>query len=121
MSDDAKLPIEELLAPLPGDSPIGKNLRADDSIDPALRTVRDLGKDAIKKERDAGNAGEDPSFAGLSDWRSVSDECQAILREQSKDVEVAALLVEAQVRTAGIGGLADGLALVSGLVEQYWP
>ncbi len=121
MSDANELPIEELLAPIAGDAPVGKNLRADDSIDPALRTVRDLAKDAVKKERDAGNAGEDPSFAGLSEWRSASEECQTILREMSKDVEVAALIVEASVRTDGMAGLASGLELVAGLAERYWP
>jgi len=120
MSDANVLPIEELLAPLAGDSPAGKNLRAEDSIDPALRIVRDLAKDAVKKERDAGNAGEDPSFAGLAEWRSASEESQTILREVSKDVEVAAIIVEASVRTDGLAGLASGLELVAGLAEQYW-
>ena len=120
MSDANVLPIEELLAPIAGDTPAGKNLRAEDSIDPALRTVRDLAKDAVKKERDAGNAGEDPSFAGLTEWRSASEEGQTILREVSKDVEVAAIIVEAGVRTDGLAGLASGLELVAGLVEQYW-
>jgi type VI secretion system protein ImpA len=121
MADTNELPIEQLLAPIPGDAPAGKNLRADDSIDPALRTARDLAKDAIKKERDAGNAGDDPSFAGISEWRSASEECQTILRDLSKDIEVGAIIVEASVRTDGLAGLAGGLELVAGLAEQYWP
>ena len=120
MPDATTLPLEELLAPLPGDSPIGGNLRADDTIDPALRSIRDLAKQATYKERKAGDAGEDPTYAALSDWQQIVDESQQVLREASKDLEVSALLVEALVRTSGLAGLADGLTLAAELSERYW-
>jgi type VI secretion system protein ImpA len=120
MSDDAPLPIADLIAPLEGDSAVGANLRADDSVDPALREVRDLAKQATYEERKAGDLGNDPTYAALSQWRSVSEQCQAILREQSKDFEVSALLVEAEVRTSGLAGMASGFELVAVLAEHYW-
>ena len=114
------MPIAELAAPLPGDSAIGRNLRADDSVDAALREVRDLAKQATYEERKAGDLGNDPTYAALSQWRSVTEQCQAILREQSKDLEVCAMLVEAEVRTSGLAGLASGLDLVAELAQRYW-
>ncbi|KMO40351.1 hypothetical protein VQ03_14210 [Methylobacterium tarhaniae] len=40
---------------------------------------------------------------------------------RSKDLEVAAWLVEALVRLEGFSGLATGFALIDGLVDRYWP
>ncbi len=121
MSDESPLPIDELIAPLAGDTPVGMNLRTDDAIDDALREVRDLAKQAAYEERKAGDLGNDPTYAALSQWRSVSEKCQTILREQSKDLEVSALLVEAEVRASGLAGLAAGLQVVATLAENYWP
>jgi type VI secretion system protein ImpA len=120
MFDESPLPIDELLAPLSGDSAVGANLRTDDSIDPALREVRDLAKDAISAEKSAQNTGGDFAAAGLTHWRTATENCQRILREQSKDLEVGAILVEAEIRTGGLEGLASGLDLVAQLAERYW-
>lgn len=121
MSDESPLPIDDLIAPLAGDAPVGMNLRTDDTIDDALREVRDLAKQAAYEERKAGDLGNDPTYAALPQWRAVSEKCQAILREQSKDLEVSALLVEAEVRASGLAGLAAGLQVVATLAENYWP
>jgi type VI secretion system protein ImpA len=115
------LPIEELLAPVNEESPCGQSLRlADDAVATELRDVRDLAWAATKLERKAGDAGEDPTFAASAEWGRLKDQCCALLREKSKDLEVTAVLVEAQVRIAGVAGLADGFSLVNQLVERYW-
>ncbi len=43
-----------------------------------------------------------------------------LLAEQSKDLEIAAWLVEALVRKHGYAGLRDGFRLIRGLVEHFW-
>jgi type VI secretion system protein ImpA len=39
---------------------------------------------------------------------------------RSKDLRVGVYLARAAVRTGGLEGLADGLAVLAGLVEQFW-
>jgi type VI secretion system protein ImpA len=43
-----------------------------------------------------------------------------LLVEQTKDLEIAAWLTEALVRSHGMSGLAAGSRLIGGLAEQYW-
>jgi type VI secretion system protein ImpA len=54
------------------------------------------------------------------DWKSVSTLAIKALTESSKDLEIAAYLIEALCRTQGFAGLRDGFKLVHGLAEQYW-
>jgi type VI secretion system protein ImpA len=42
------------------------------------------------------------------------------LREKTKDFEIAAWLAEALARTDGLAGVADGAALLAGLLDRYW-
>ncbi len=51
----------------------------------------------------------------------MAAECRAILRERSKDLQIAAWLTEAWLRTEGLGGLGRGLELVAALVERFGP
>ena len=42
------------------------------------------------------------------------------LFERTRDLRVAVHLIRASLRTSGLGALADGLALVTGLLERHW-
>lgn len=53
-------------------------------------------------------------------WRIILQSGQAVLEDESKDLEVAAWLIEALVRDRGFPGLRDGVRLATGLIEQYW-
>jgi type VI secretion system protein ImpA len=57
----------------------------------------------------------------MSEWLAVKEQGEKLLRETSKDLEVAALMVSAAVRTDGLPGLVSGLELVAELVDRYWP
>jgi type VI secretion system protein ImpA len=63
---------------------------------------------------------EDEPGAAASYWRPVLDAAPKILGTLSKDLEVAAWLIEAEVRLNGFAGLRDGLRLTRELVERYW-
>jgi type VI secretion system protein ImpA len=53
-------------------------------------------------------------------WRIVRDVGLKTLQETTKDLEVAAWVTEAYVRSHGLVGLYAGASLIKGLSEQYW-
>jgi len=55
-----------------------------------------------------------------ADWPFVVQECSALLRDQTKDLRLAAWLTEAAGRLWGLAGIADGYGLLVGLCERYW-
>jgi type VI secretion system protein ImpA len=102
--------VEELLAPAPGDAPAGANLEYTREFAELERTA------AGKPEKQVGTsvtAAEEP------DWAAVISQSSALLKS-TKDLRVANHLVRAMLRVRGFGGLADGLHLLRGLVDQYW-
>ena len=111
--------LEALLAPIPGDSPVGTDIREDFSAQSPYNRLRDARSEARDAEKllDAGNADAgDPTPL----WRTVRELAQKTLRETAKDLEVAAWLTEAMVRGYGLLGLAAGARTISGLAEKYW-
>jgi type VI secretion system protein ImpA len=106
------LVIEDLLDPIPTEPPCGIDLRWTaewDRIKEARRS--DDGLDAgkwAKKERKVAN------------WRLVEEVAASILRTQSKDLQVAMWLTEANLKQYGFAGVADGFRLVRELIDRYW-
>jgi type VI secretion system protein ImpA len=111
--------LEALLAPIPGDAPQGTDIREDYSAQSPYNRLRDARSEARDAEKmlDAGNPdGRDPAPL----WRAVRDLGLKTLAETTKDLEVAAWVTEAYVRSHGLPGLAAGAKLISGLAENYW-
>ncbi len=106
MPDDApsRSPrLEALLAPLPGDSPVGEDVRYEDAFQ------------ELKGEVDAAQ-----SAAGDADFERVVELATTILTEESKDLTTACYLGLGLLRTEGLGGLGEGLDAVRLLAEAYW-
>lgn len=104
------LDVEKLLAPLSGDSPTGENLEYD--TDFAAMEIAAAGK----PDQQFGNTvipGEEPN------WPEVKQLALGLF-ERSKDLRVALNLTRACTATSGLPGLADGLAVLSGMVSSYW-
>jgi type VI secretion system protein ImpA len=102
--------VERLLHPISDDSPCGDDLEYDAAF---LAMQREA---AGKPEQVMGGQtvpGEEP------EWRSVAESAEELLG-RSKDIRIAVLLARALLNTKGMGGFADGLALVQGLIERYW-
>jgi type VI secretion system protein ImpA len=57
--------------------------------------------------------------AETPDWRALIEQATALLAA-SKDLRIAATMTRALVEVTVFDGLADGLALIRGLVERYW-
>ncbi|MGD0360686.1 MAG: type VI secretion system protein TssA [Bryobacteraceae bacterium] len=102
---------EDILNPIPGDNPSGKDLRYApiyDKIKEARREDDDLNQGAWQHERK------------VADHNAVIKLTQEAIATQSKDLQLAAWLTESLTKTRGFVGLYDGLILCHGLVEQFW-
>jgi len=81
--------------------------------------MRDARSEARAAERTAdANPGEES--APPPQWKAVRDLAVTALSTKTKDLEVAAWLTEALVRSDGLRGLAAGAHLLAGLAETLW-
>jgi type VI secretion system protein ImpA len=113
------LDLEALLAPISDELPAGSDVRTDFSPTSSYFRLRDARAEARAAER-AADADPGGASGAADNWRDVRNLSVKILSEQSKDLEAAAWLVEALVRSNGLSGLAFGASLIGGLVERYW-
>lgn len=106
------LDIDALLAPIAPDNPCGEDLAFSPEIDEIARA----------------RVADDPSLEQgawvtalkEADWKLVGKRCATLLASRSKDLQLAVWLAEANAKTGGMRGLADGLALVAALCDRYW-
>jgi type VI secretion system protein ImpA len=102
-----------LLAPIPGDSPTGKDLRyADDRYDKIDK--------ARREDPDLPNDGGLATERKVADWPQVISLSTQLLGKETKDLQLAAWLTEALAKREGFGGLTTGLLALKGLLEQHW-
>jgi type VI secretion system protein ImpA len=111
------LDLVKLLAPIPGEKPVGVDLRANAGPSSPYYQVKDGRNNARAAERRMEGGLED---AIPPDWKSVVTSATKALSESTKDLELAAYLIEGLCRTNGFAGLRDGFKLTRGLVEQFW-
>jgi type VI secretion system protein ImpA len=100
-----------LLDPIPGPSPSGENLYYSplyDKIKEARREEEDIAQGDWRRE------------VKKADYPLVIKLATEALSKKSKDLQLAAWLTEAMLRQEGAGGLADGLDLLRGLLENFW-
>ena len=101
-----------LLAPISDDGPAGEDLRYTDVYDQVQKARRE----------------DDPSLPqGVwqtklkqADWPTVGAVCAEALATRSKDLQLAAWLLEARFHLEGLPGVRSGLALLSELCTRYW-
>lgn len=104
------LPVDAILAPLPGDDPCGNDLRYDRDWDKMVHARGDEGTgEGITDEE-----------TRPPNWEALRDLCATLLAERSKDLRISMFLVESGVRLEGWAGMRDCLALVRGLIERFW-
>jgi type VI secretion system protein ImpA len=77
-------------------------------------------KDARNAARSAERAAVEMGGPVPEEWDTVADTAMIVLSTQSKDLEVAAWLVEALLRQEGFPGLRDGLKVITGIVTNFW-
>ncbi|MET0645154.1 MAG: type VI secretion system protein TssA [Pyrinomonadaceae bacterium] len=103
--------VESLLAPVPGESPAGRDLRHEglyDQIEHERRADDEFGQGEWVRETKA------------ADWDAVAALAREALATRTKDIKVCAWMAEALVKLHGFAGLRDSLRVMRGLHERYW-
>jgi type VI secretion system protein ImpA len=98
--------VDELLSPISPEDPCGADL----SYDPAFQELDSLIEG--KPETQFSEA-EEPN------WKQVHQHCVTLF-SRTKDLRVTISLTLAELHQEGFPGLASGLQLIRGLLEQYW-
>lgn len=111
--------LDALISPFEGEHPAGHDLRADNAHDSLYQQIKTARSDARTAER-LRDSGGDEARAARPDWQVVLKSSWQALAEHSKDLEIAAYLIEALIREQGFAGLRDGFRVVRELVERDW-
>ena len=116
--------LEALLAPISAEAPAGSDLREDSSPGSLYYRLRDARAEARAAEREMDAPDPDRAMADTAaappQWRTIRELAIEATQASSKDLEIAAWLTEALLRSAGLAGLAAGCKLMTGLVEGFW-
>jgi len=110
---------EEFLTPLSGDNPCGLDLQSSAEGRTIRGKLRDLRNEARRIERQADES-NGTWTAAIPLWRKLRDECFAVLKNTSRDLDVVALAIEALARTNGFKGLLLGFSMAHAYVESFW-
>lgn len=104
--------IEKLLHEISPESPSGESLRYDSLYDQIREGRRE---DDADQER-----GVWVMSLKRADWSAVERHCIEALSTRSKDLQIAAWLMEAWLRQYGFAGLREGLRLLNALCKDFW-
>jgi type VI secretion system protein ImpA len=107
-----KLDLEALLTPISAEKPAGESLRYS----------------GVYEAVEAARREDDPSLPqGVwkhelkrADWKEAARLCLDALETRSKDLQLAAWLLEAWIRLEGLPGAAAGLSVLAALCESFW-
>lgn len=107
-----QLSLADLLAPIDSSQPAG----------PWLRSTRYYGVISEARRQDdaslpMGAWAHEPKRA---DWRKAGWLCATTLAKQSKDLQLAAWLMEAQIHQSGMAGIGPGIYLMQRLCLDFW-
>lgn len=103
---------DQLLAPIAPDNPCGVDLR--------YETVYDHIRDLRRQEDPNVPQGVWQRDRKQADWAAVASECLQVLERQSKDLQIAAWLLEAWVNLHGFRGATEGFRLMHALCDRFW-
>jgi type VI secretion system protein ImpA len=104
--------VRRVLQPIAPDAPAGQSLRYEGIYD-RIRLWRQEDDPVLQQ-------GVWKTTLKKADWPSVEKACIEALETQSKDVQIAAWLVEAWVHLYGFAGLREGFRLMAAVCENFW-
>src|SRR5262249_12871829 len=102
---------DSMLEPISPDLPCGEDL----SFSPEFDRIQE----ARREDDPTVDYGEWQATLKQADWKEVVACSSDLLLKRSKDLRLAAWLTEGLVRTKGLSGLADGMAMTAGLLERF--
>lgn len=103
--------MDAILAPLPGENPSGENLR--------YTAVYDEIQEARRAD-DLLDQGDWQHEVKTSDWNAVFSLSLDALTTRTKDLQVAAWLLEALTVTRGFAGVRQGLTVITQFLDIFW-
>ena len=115
MNEDAGdwiIDLERLLMPITAEQPAGESLRYEGTYDRVTEARRE--DDATLPQ------GIWQANLKRADWETVAELSQDALETRSKDLQLAAWLLEAWIHQHGFRGASQGLQLLVGLCEAFW-
>lgn len=112
MISSASERLHSLLEPISQGQPCGELLRYSD--------VYDQIREARRQDEDNLPQGVWKTEIKKADWDQVAYLCQDVLTHRTKDLQIAAWLMEAWMHLEGISGLKQGLDLIFGLTKTFW-
>lgn len=118
MPSEAIIDINSLLEPVSDESPTGEDIRENTSPSSAYYTIKDARNTARAAERNSMFDGG--STEADENWRKILDLAPDILKNNSKDLEIASWYTEALIRRYGFPGLKTGFAIIRQMIEKYW-
>jgi type VI secretion system protein ImpA len=104
--------VEELLQPIPGEHPSGASLRYEGAYDRIAEARREDDPNLTQ--------GVWKSALKQADWAEVEKLCIEALATRTKDLQIAAWLLEAWLHLYEFQGVKDGLDVLRELVERFW-
>jgi len=116
LQEDGLVTIEQWLVPVSEEKPSGETLE----YDPDFKRM----EEAAREEADAEFKRDDGEITRRegkqADWVQVQALAERLLL-RSKDLRLAVWLTRAWLHTRGFAGIGDGLALIAGLLDTFWP
>ena len=106
------LDLAPLLQPIGGGQPSGPDLRLQ-AGDVTFMQLEELRRESDPVLDPGGEAKS-------ADWRGVVRLCETVLRDKTKDLELAAALTQGLLYVEGWPGLQTGLKMLAGLIETFW-
>jgi type VI secretion system protein ImpA len=103
---------DRLLAPISPERPTGESLRYEGTYD--------LVANMRRQDDPALDQGVWKSELKRAEWSRVAQTCLAAIETRSKDVQLAAWLLEAWIHLHGFCGLTEGLRILTELCDTYW-
>ena len=107
-----KLDLETLLTPISAEKPAGDSLR--------YTGVHEAVEAARREDDPSLPQGVWKTELKRADWREAARLCLDALETRSKDLQLAAWLLEAWIRLERLPGAAAGLSVLAALCESFW-
>jgi type VI secretion system protein ImpA len=102
---------KSLLEPIAGGDPCGESLRYEGTFD-RIRRARQSDDETLAQ-------GIWEATPKKADWAEAAALCAGALENRSKDLQLAAWLLEAWIHLHGFAGAATGLYLIHGLCQRF--
>ncbi len=103
--------IEALLEPIPGDNPSGENLR----YTPVYDDIQEA-----RRADDLLDQGDWQHEVKESDWNAVFSLSADALTNKTKDLQIAAWLLESLTIIRGFDGVNQGLTIIKEFINNFW-